>query len=231
VQVRCWKKTGAPVDLASSGGHEAKFVGRRVFPLRFISRHYPIRSQAHGERKVFEERQHRYLPSERAHGWHVQYDSAKPGGSFIAEPSTLLRYDADAVRVELALRHRGVEELEATSEAARTAAAAAVQRVTERDAELAALRDLHARTSGELVKAHRALAEAAEYAMRLERALATAQSANAEGKAYLQAMISELTAHRQSLESATRQLHDVHQSWSWRLTAPLRGLLRVLKRN
>ena len=48
VQIRCWKK--APdVDLASSGGHEARFEGRRVFPLRFILRHYPIRGQAHGE--------------------------------------------------------------------------------------------------------------------------------------------------------------------------------------
>src|SRR6185503_8331462 len=46
LQIRCWKK--APdVDLAATGGHEAQFEGRRVFPVRFISRHYPIRSQAH----------------------------------------------------------------------------------------------------------------------------------------------------------------------------------------
>src|SRR5262249_10574746 len=51
VQIRCWKKGEAAVDLVSSGGHEATFPGRRVFPVRFILRHYPIRSQAHGERK------------------------------------------------------------------------------------------------------------------------------------------------------------------------------------
>ena len=60
VQVRCWKKTGAAVDLATSGGHDAQFPGRRVFPVRFISRHYPIRGQAHGERKVFQERHARF---------------------------------------------------------------------------------------------------------------------------------------------------------------------------
>src|SRR5262249_52428867 len=39
LQVRAWKNTGAAVDLASSGGHEARFDDRRIFPLRFIARH------------------------------------------------------------------------------------------------------------------------------------------------------------------------------------------------
>src|SRR5262249_7491581 len=55
VQIRCWKKC-ADVDLASTGGHEARFDGRRVFPIRFLLRHYPIRGQSHGNRKVFAER-------------------------------------------------------------------------------------------------------------------------------------------------------------------------------
>ena len=66
-QVRCWKKTDS-LDLASSGGHDARFPDRRVFPLRFILRHYPIRGQAHGERKVFRERRNRFLERERAQG-------------------------------------------------------------------------------------------------------------------------------------------------------------------
>jgi Glycosyl transferase family 2 len=233
VQVRCWKKSDHPVDLASSGGHEAKFTGRRVFPLRFISRHYPIRSQAHGERKVFEERQRRYLVSERGRGWHVQYDDFRPGDTFLSDPSMLIRYDPDAVRVELALRHRGIEELEAAIEAIRADAERSLAKrdreLAARECELAELRQFEARTRGELVKAHTALAEAADHAMRIEAALAAAHTANAEGQAHLQAVTSELAAHRQSLESATRQLHDVHQSWSWRLTAPVRGLLRRFK--
>ena len=73
VQIRCWKKAAEPVDLVSSGGHDVRFPGRSVFPIRFILRHYPIRGQAHGERKVFEERRKRLLDRERARGWHVQY--------------------------------------------------------------------------------------------------------------------------------------------------------------
>ena len=54
-------------DLAGSGGHEAVFTGRRVFPYNFLSKHYPVRSQAHGERKIFVERSARR--SESARRW------------------------------------------------------------------------------------------------------------------------------------------------------------------
>ena len=112
LQIRCWKKTDAVIDLASSGGHDVRFPGRRVFPIRFVLRHYPIRGQAHGERKVFKERRARFLARERARGWHVQYDAVREGASFIHDPATLTPYDADAVRLTLMLRHRGVQELE-----------------------------------------------------------------------------------------------------------------------
>ena len=111
VQIRCWKKQPGPVDLVSSGGHEASFPGRNVFPLRFVLRHYPIRSQAHGERKVFGERRPRFLPEERARGWHVQYDRFGEGGSFLRDPSTLTAWDPEGVRLALMLEHRGVEAL------------------------------------------------------------------------------------------------------------------------
>src|SRR5262249_51229815 len=81
-QVKCWKKGDVAPDLLSSGGHDATFPGRRVFPLRFILRHYPFRSQAHAERKVFVERRPRFVPDEIASGWHVQYDAFEEGQSF-----------------------------------------------------------------------------------------------------------------------------------------------------
>ena len=73
IQIRCWKRGERLVDLVSSGGHEAEFAGRKVFPIRFLLRHYPIRSQEHGERKVFVERRPRFRARERERGWHVQY--------------------------------------------------------------------------------------------------------------------------------------------------------------
>ena len=141
VQIRCWKKTAHPVDLASSGGHEARFPDRAVFPLRFILRHYPVRGQAHGERKMFAERRERFLPEERARGWHVQYDHLRDGASFIRDPSTLTPYDGDAVRLALTLRHRGVEALEASLEEAQSVVAALGDTLQAEQAEAAVLRD------------------------------------------------------------------------------------------
>jgi predicted nucleic acid-binding Zn-ribbon protein len=110
LRINAWKRS--PVDLVSSGGHEAIVPDRRVFPIRFLLRHYPIRNQAQGERKILQERQPRWDPAERAGGWHVQYDGVEAGHRFIRDPATLTAYDPDAIRLQLFLRHRGVEELE-----------------------------------------------------------------------------------------------------------------------
>jgi hypothetical protein len=83
LQVKAWRNTGQPVRLADSGGHEAGFAGRRIFPYKFLLKHYPIRSQAHGERKVFAERRGRWNPVEREKGWHVHYDDIGPGHQFV----------------------------------------------------------------------------------------------------------------------------------------------------
>ena len=99
LQIRCWKRTEAPVDLVGSGGHEVRFPGRRVFPIRFLLRHYPIRGQAHGERKVFRERRPRYTQRERARGWHVQLSLLeRHRGVDEAEASAALRVELERVR-------------------------------------------------------------------------------------------------------------------------------------
>ena len=90
-QVKAWRNVG-PVSLAASGGHQVQFPGRRVYPVKFLSKHYPIRSQAHGERKVFEER--KWL--DQAQGrkdWHVQYNGIVPGHSFLKDPKYLMEWE------------------------------------------------------------------------------------------------------------------------------------------
>ncbi|MGA2512689.1 MAG: glycosyltransferase family 2 protein [Candidatus Limnocylindrales bacterium] len=89
LQVKAWKNTG-PVDLAGSGGHEARFPGRRIFPYKFELKHYPVRSQAHGEQKVLRDRIARWDPGERALGWHVHYDGIVPGQSFLRDSRDLI---------------------------------------------------------------------------------------------------------------------------------------------
>jgi glycosyltransferase involved in cell wall biosynthesis len=90
-QVKAWRNVG-PVSLAASGGHQVQFPGRRVYPVKFLSKHYPIRSQAHGERKVFEER--KWLDqSQGRHDWHVQYNGIVPGHSFLKDPKYLMEWE------------------------------------------------------------------------------------------------------------------------------------------
>ncbi|MGL5082747.1 MAG: glycosyltransferase [Microcoleaceae cyanobacterium] len=45
-RINIWKKTNE-IELYSSGGHQADFLGRRVFPTSFILRHYIVLSRNH----------------------------------------------------------------------------------------------------------------------------------------------------------------------------------------
>lgn len=103
MQRKCWKAGGADLELAE-GGHDVRFADRRIFPLRFLLRHYPIRGQAHGLRKVFEERKDRFTEAERAFGWHRQYDHVeRPDHLFLRNPAALRPFDLDEIRLETLL--------------------------------------------------------------------------------------------------------------------------------
>ncbi len=91
-QQKAWKPQPVPVRCAATGGHDAEFPGRRVFPYRFLLRHYPIRSTAHGRRKVLVERQGRFSPEERERGWHVHYDQYSEHSTFLWAPASLHRF-------------------------------------------------------------------------------------------------------------------------------------------
>jgi hypothetical protein len=103
LQRKCWKAGAAELRLAD-GGHDVRFADRRVFPMRFLLRHYPIRSQAHGLRKVFEDRKTRFAEEELAFGWHRQYDHiARPDHLFLRNPASLRPFDLDRIRLETIL--------------------------------------------------------------------------------------------------------------------------------
>ena len=91
-QQKAWKPQPEPVRFAATGGHTAQFPARRVFPYRFMLRHYPIRSSAHGRRKVLTERQGRFSPEERDKGWHVHYDHYSESSEFLWRPESLHRF-------------------------------------------------------------------------------------------------------------------------------------------
>ena len=93
VQQRAWKNHGIPISLTKEAAHIVEFEGAKTFPYKFLMHHYPIRSQTHGERKIFLERKPRLLPEARARGWHNHYDRHALGQNFLAAPDGLMPYD------------------------------------------------------------------------------------------------------------------------------------------
>jgi len=92
LQIKAWKPQPTGVTMARSAGHEVRFKGRRVFPYKFLMRHYPIRSQEHGEQKILRDRKPRWSPDERAKGWHVHYDHYNEHTSFLWNAKDLLSW-------------------------------------------------------------------------------------------------------------------------------------------
>ena len=65
-RVSAWKRQPR-VDLVSTGGHQAKFRGRRISPQRLFLRHYLVLSHEHMLRKYVHRR---YDAGEVRNGWH-----------------------------------------------------------------------------------------------------------------------------------------------------------------
>jgi hypothetical protein len=95
IQRKAWKNYGGAIESLASGGHEVNFEGSRVYPFKFLLKHYPVRSQKHGEKKVFRERKARWNPGERAKGWHIHYDSVEEGHQFLRPASEQEFFDED----------------------------------------------------------------------------------------------------------------------------------------
>lgn len=98
LQIKAWKNTGSPVDLTTHAGHSVLFPGRLIFPLKFILRHYPIRSQQHGLQKVLKQRKTRFSQEERNKGWHLHYDAVQEDTNFLYDVAQLQQYHVLRVR-------------------------------------------------------------------------------------------------------------------------------------
>ncbi len=83
-QRKAWKNYRQPISTIPSAGHDVIFAGRRVYPFKFMLKHYSFRSQQQAERKVFRDRKARWNPRERKRGWHIHYDSMQEGHQFVA---------------------------------------------------------------------------------------------------------------------------------------------------
>ena len=230
VQIRCWKKTTAPVDLEPTAGHEARFADRRVFPIRFPLRHYPLRSAAHARRKILDERLPRFDPEERARGWHVQYDRFEAGGDAPApESGPALVFDRDAAAVAAQVRNRLVEAACAAFFATNKAPAALfADQVASIEAAIAAEQNRVANLEQALGEREREVtdlrAEREDAARRLEDALKRLSAADAHARSLRR----ELDRAGGDSADILRRLNEVFASRSWKITRPLRAVWRLL---
>jgi SAM-dependent methyltransferase len=81
LQSKAWLQGATRVDLASTGGHEARFEGARGFRYKFLLKHYPMRSEEHARRKIEQERHGRRSSFEYdVLKFHTQYDALAASG-------------------------------------------------------------------------------------------------------------------------------------------------------
>lgn len=92
-QGKAWLQGKEKVDLSKSGGHSVEFPQVNDFPFKFVLQHYPIRSHAHGQRKILIDRRPRWSAYERRLGWHIQYDECSEKSVFVWDRSKLQKVD------------------------------------------------------------------------------------------------------------------------------------------
>lgn len=95
-QVKTWKKSDS-VDLKSTGGHRAVVDNPKIFPLKILNRHYPLRSVEQAKKKVFTDRIPRFEKERQERGWHSHYDSFTDDSDFICGPESLIAWDENTI--------------------------------------------------------------------------------------------------------------------------------------
>jgi glycosyltransferase involved in cell wall biosynthesis len=92
LQNKGWKNIpGQRVDLQFTGGHDVTFPGRKVFPLKFLLKHYSIRSNIQANTKIFKNRLPRI--SEREKDFNDHYKVLAEQKNFIMDKSELNFFD------------------------------------------------------------------------------------------------------------------------------------------
>lgn len=97
LNIKAWRQPTSKVEFAESGGHDAQFAGRSLYPEKFILKHYPIRTVEQGRRKVFAERLDRYHPDECAIGMHVHYRRFQPDDVLLWDADHLSEWGRDSL--------------------------------------------------------------------------------------------------------------------------------------
>lgn len=93
-QRKTWKKSNS-IDLKKEGGHIAKVENPKIFPLKILNRHYPLRSMSQAKKKVFLDRKPRFIKEKEELGWHVHYDHILKDEDILENKAELILWDDD----------------------------------------------------------------------------------------------------------------------------------------
>lgn len=93
-QLKTWKKS-QQIELKSSAGHFVHVENPKIYPLKFLNRHYPLRSMEQAGKKVFQDRLPRFEKERGERGWHGHYDKFKKAQDFIFDQAQLLCWRPD----------------------------------------------------------------------------------------------------------------------------------------
>jgi hypothetical protein len=95
LQRKAWLQGEHRVTLAESGGHVAASPDARDCPYHFVLHHFPLRSVAHGRRKINRERHGRWSEQELSMGWHGHYDELAGDAPLVWDAARLNHCDPD----------------------------------------------------------------------------------------------------------------------------------------
>lgn len=92
LQTKTWRKN-EKIDLKKSGGHVVKLEEPKIYPLKILNRHYPLRSVKQAQKKIYIDREPRFSKEKKERGWHAHYDKFINGQSFINSKENLILWD------------------------------------------------------------------------------------------------------------------------------------------
>jgi hypothetical protein len=200
-QVKCWRNVG-PIDLHSTGGHEVQFQDRRIYPLKFLTKHYPLRSLEQANRKIYRDRFPRINREWREKNWHVHYDHFRLVQKIMPwRRFELINFDENIFNMEYLVERIsgiGVESERGGSINIRTQNEELHPRI--------------AKMQMELAKQAAKLRELSEGASQREAELR-----------------SEVASRDQVIAACEQTIKNLLSSTSWRITAPLRTAVTIFR--
>jgi len=98
IKIQGWKNL-QKVDLSFE--HHAVFANQRIFPIKFLMKHYPLRSTQQAKEKLFKHRAPRIPPEERGNRFR-RYDLSE-NAKYVNDEATFPVYDPQAFDAEYLL--------------------------------------------------------------------------------------------------------------------------------